>query len=748
MYESTYHWILNENESSITDELIERYKLSELSQHILENRGFTSEDDLKKILEPETHSPSLIYDIDKATELIQEHVNNQSRILIYGDYDADGITSTTILYKALKKRNINVYFFIPNRVDHGYGLNYDLLQEEVIGNFDLVITVDNGVTHIKEIELLRENDIDVIVIDHHEFSEEMPNAVIIHPNHPNGNYPCNNLAGVGITYKVIEALGYVEDEFIGLVAIGTIADMVPMFDENRYFVIHGLDYLNSHTNIGVKALLNAAKSSGEITEETVGFTIAPRLNATGRIDEASISVSLLLSESYSEAEMIATEIEMLNDTRKQMVEDTYAEAVEFLNADDNIHVIYGDLWHPGVLGIVASKIVEAYGVPAILLTKDEDVYTGSARSINTIELLQELSHLKVSHVAHGHNQAFGIKVPIESMDDFKDELTAYMNDKGSSSKPTRDVDLKLTNKNVTTDDIKALNALRPFGHGFLAPTVMISGARIDSIRQLGVDNKHLKMTLYDYSFEVIGFNYGELYNETSQGEKIYMIGTLGINEFNGVEKVQLVLNDAEIKDMQLFDMRSKNNQNFKRINKKSDIFFIAEDKEKLGDNYFHYGETIIYNVDQVIFRDLPISIQNFEASVKQLKTSKLVAIFDDKDNLFFSGIPKVQTIEHVYETIINAENGAIDLKKYAPQFAKKHNITMDMLVKVLNVLDDLNRVKLNEGVIFYNEDLTSDLVVIESKYFKQLSEKLNAETILKMSSRPELKTYIETLINE
>lgn len=748
MYQSTYHWMMRESSDEINEDLIKRYNLSDINKTLLENRGFTTEDDLEKILNPSTHDFSLIYNIDIATNLILKHLENNSRILIYGDYDADGITSTTILYQALKKKSESIQFFIPNRIEQGYGLDYNFLENEVVGNFDLVITVDNGVSAIKEVELLKKNDIDVIIVDHHEFTEELPDAIIIHPNHPEGDYPCKYLAGVGITYKLIEALELDEEEYMQLVMIGTVADMVPMFDENKYFTINGLKSMNNNMNTGIKALLKEAGRLQEVDEETVGFTIAPRLNATGRIDEASLAVYLLLNEISEEASELAADIEMLNDARKDMVDETYIEAEQLVNSDDKIQVLYSENWHPGILGIVASRIVENYGVPAILLTRDQDVYTGSARSINTIELLKILRELNTEHNANGHNQAFGIKVDESLVEDFKVELTTLMNQSYSKLKPTKDIDFKITNPNITIKDLEELNELRPFGHGFLVPTVMVSNSTIETIRQIGVDSKHLKMTLKDYSFEVIGFNFGYLFNETSIGEKIYTIGRLGINEFNGIKKVQLVLEDAEIKDMQLFDMRSKNNQNFSIINKDTDTFFVAEDKEKLGSNYYHYGETIPYNVSQVILRDLPISMNNFETTLKELKPSKLIAIFDDKDNLFFSGIPKVQTIERVYNTIIHAENGAIDLKKFAPQLAKKHNITMQMLVKVTNTLEDLNRISVQNGVIFFDEENTEDLVVIESEYFKQLKEKLNSETQLKMTSRPELKTYIEKLINE
>lgn len=748
MYQSTYHWMMRESSDEINEDLIKRYNLSDINKTLLENRGFTTEDDLEKILNPSTHDFSLIYNIDIATNLILKHLENNSRILIYGDYDADGITSTTILYQALKKKSESIQFFIPNRIEQGYGLDYNFLENEVVGNFDLVITVDNGVSAIKEVELLKKNDIDVIIVDHHEFTEELPDAIIIHPNHPKGDYPCKYLAGVGITYKLIEALELDEEEYMQLVMIGTVADMVPMFDENKYFTINGLKSMNNNMNTGIKALLKEAGRLQEVDEETVGFTIAPRLNATGRIDEASLAVYLLLNEISEEASELAADIEMLNDARKDMVDETYIEAEQLVNSDDKIQVLYSENWHPGILGIVASRIVENYGVPAILLTRDQDVYTGSARSINTIELLKILRELNTEHNANGHNQAFGIKVDESLVEDFKVELTTLMNQSYSKLKPTKDIDFKITNPNITIKDLEELNELRPFGHGFLVPTVMVSNSTIETIRQIGVDSKHLKMTLKDYSFEVIGFNFGYLFNETSIGEKIYTIGRLGINEFNGIKKVQLVLEDAEIKDMQLFDMRSKNNQNFSIINKDTDTFFVAEDKEKLGSNYYHYGETIPYNVSQVILRDLPISMNNFETTLKELKPSKLIAIFDDKDNLFFSGIPKVQTIERVYNTIIHAENGAIDLKKFAPQLAKKHNITMQMLVKVTNTLEDLNRISVQNGVIFFDEENTEDLVVIESEYFKQLKEKLNSETQLKMTSRPELKTYIEKLINE
>src|SRR5699024_3091094 len=317
----------------ISDETVNEFSISPFAKEFLERRHITSYEKIKTVLQPEYGNFKEIYDIDRAVDTINRHIESGSTILIYGDYDADGITSTVLLYSALLEKTDNVHFFIPNRVDHGYGPNYDFFEQEVIGNVDLIITVDNGVTAVREFELLKDHGVDAIIIDHHEFSDTLPDAIIIHPNHPSGNYSDPHLAGVGITYKVVEALGLLKPNHIGLAAIGTVADMVPMFGENKRIVIDGLKELNQNLPLGLRAVMNLNEKNDSIDTETIGFFFGPRLNSTGRISDASIGVELLLTDDTSYANMLAAEIEELNNTRKEMVETTLLEAKDQINTD-------------------------------------------------------------------------------------------------------------------------------------------------------------------------------------------------------------------------------------------------------------------------------------------------------------------------------------------------------------------------------------------------------------------------------
>lgn len=744
MFNSLYNWALLKKENEIDETLIEQFNISPLAKNFLEKRGFIEEKELESILAPKFGDYNDIYDMDKATALIKKHIEEGSTILIYGDYDADGITSTALLYTALLQATENVHFFIPNRVEHGYGPNYDFFLQEVVGNVDLVITVDNGVTAVKEINLLLEHDIDVVVIDHHTFGEEKPNCIIIHPDHPEGQYSDKALAGVGITYKVVEALGLLKEQHIGFAAIGTIADMVPMFGENKRIVIDGLKYLNQNLPVGLRALMTKNNSLSEIDTETIGFFLAPRLNSTGRIGEASMSVELLLTEDLEYAEMLASEIEELNEARKEMVETTVLEAKNQISTEDKVQIIYSEDWHPGILGIVASRIVEAVGVPTILLTRDEGVYKGSSRSIDGIDFLEYLNQVDSTHTAHGHAAAFGITVPEEDIESFKTKSTAHMNTHLKEIKPTKYIDMVLR-ETFTEEHLRELHQLGPFGQGFSTPLFEIENNTIAEIRQIGRDKNHIKFKMKETSFDFIGFNLGKIFYDVAIDDKISAIGKINVNVFNGNRKLQMLVEDVKMNDFRFHDMRAKNDQNFDLI-KSTDIFLIQEGKKKLGDNYFFYGEKIPFIVTTLVLRDLPIDLKAFEHTMAGLKVAKVIAIFNEKDELFFQGIPRENTVRNAYQMIINAKNGAIDLKVHAEAFSKKLNITMSTLEKVIAILVDLNRIKLENNVVFFNPDNTSEILINESKYYRGLQNKLASEAKLKMTSRPEIKNYLEDLI--
>lgn len=748
MYQSKFEWKVREKTSQISDELIEKYKLNHLEQTILENRGYVDEKALNNIFTPERHSFENIYNINQAKERINKAFDNDESILIYGDFDADGITSTTILYHALLKKTSNVEFFIPNRVTDGYGPNEMIFKEFVVGNFDLVITVDNGIAAVSEIELLREHNINVIIVDHHEFSETLPDAIIVHPNHPDGNYSFTYLAGVGITYKLIESLNLDEAFYLGLVAVGTVADLVKMTGENKRFVIDGLKVLNENTPLGIKNLLRVGGHSGIIDEETIGFTIAPRLNATGRLDEAAVGVELLLTEQPNEAFERASDIESLNTERKELVKTFYEEAKEQLD-DEGAIIVYEDHWHPGVLGIVASRLADNYGKPVIALTLSEDgnMYKGSARSIEGLDFLTILkensSHYKK---CGGHAGAFGIEVDKKDIEIFKKELNDYFSRLDIQFKPLKNIDYSIDKSNLTLAEFEHFNRLKPFGHEFMTPLFMISNVKIQTLKRVGKEAAHIKMTLEALDVDVIGFNFGYLSSEVSVGDNISMIGAISINEFNQERKLQMILQDVQVDQVQLLDMRSRATQDFSVIS--NDDYFMISGGERRSEHYFYYGEILPFTMNTLVLRDLPEDLTTLKKSLKDVHVSKIIMIFSSKEELYFAGVPTESIMKNVYDTIDEVQDGAINLVEHAPRFASKLNISMKILKMAVDILEELSIISIKNGIVYKEEKFSSvkSIPLHESVLMKKLLSRLDAESQLKMSSTNELKALIRDMI--
>ena len=744
MFTSKYTWQVRERTEQLSEEIKKDYKLNHLEATLLENRGFTSQRKVDEIMSPAEYNYQYMPQINDAAALIKKHLEKGSRILIYGDYDADGITSTAILYDALKSQNENVFYFIPNRMEHGYGPNYDFFEFEVVGNADLVITVDNGVAAVNEIALLKDNDIDVVIIDHHAFQEEIPDAVIVHAAFPESSYPFQALAGVGTAYKVLQSLDLAKDEYLGYVAIGTVADIVSMTDENKCLVTKGLSELNARLPLGLSSLLKMSSHSGVIDEETIGFTIAPRLNATGRMDEASIGVELLLADDENKAYEIASQIEGLNTERKALVEEIYEEAKSQVNVDNEINIVAGEDWHQGVLGIVASRLVDAYGKPAIVMTRDFDVFKGSARSVEGMDLLGVLLEYKeFCDSLGGHSQALGITVYEDSMEEFKETVTAHFNNLGLNLKPVQYIDYKITADNLTLKDFERIKRLKPFGKDFNSPVFMMANQTVKSIRQVGKDLSHIKITLQDIAIDVIGFKFGYLHKEVQPGDKISLIGTLSINDFNHKRSLQMVLMDAKIDDLQIIDMRAKNEQDFTQISK--DDIFVTSDDNKGKENYFVYGEGLPIAVDTVVLRDIPYDLEDLKITMKGLQASKIIVIFNDKNELFFEGLPSKQLIEQTDEIIRNAKDASIDLTIHAPYLAKKIGTSMKNLKIITDILADLSRIRLENGIV-YKDEVHSGINIENSQYLKRLTTKIEAEAKLKMSSGQNMKDYLRTLI--
>lgn len=554
-------WQIYEVDEEKIEEICKKYNLNKLLATILVNRSILKEDEIRLFLEPtrrDFHNPFLIKDMEIAVERILKAIQRQEKVTIYGDYDVDGITSITVLKSFLQDRGLEVAHYIPNRLDEGYGLNKNAIEKIYQDGCDLMITVDCGISAIEEIRYANELGIETIVTDHHEPGTELPRALAVIDNkRKDSTYPFRELAGVGVVFKLIQAIGMKlnlkEEEYLkylDIVCIGTISDIVPLVNENRVIAKLGLLLIKQTKNIGLKALI---KSSGynNIDSNSISFGIAPRINACGRMGKAEEALNLFLSKNIVEVSELAQRLNEYNRLRQETEKKIFNSAIEEIERENlkekSTIVLGGHNWHHGVIGIVSSKITEMYFKPSILLSFEEDgIGTGSGRSIPGFDLHENLSKcMDTIEKFGGHSMAIGITIKKENFEDFRKEFEAIAkNAKIDEIVPIINIDAKIDLSNIDKEMVKSLKKLEPFGEGNKMPVFAFKNLRIDSIRTL-TEGKHLKMTLKQGNtiISAIGFNMGELSEEYRIGDKIDVVGVLEVNTFNGVDTVQINLKD-------------------------------------------------------------------------------------------------------------------------------------------------------------------------------------------------------------
>lgn len=537
----------------------EKYKVNTLIATVLSNRNI-NENDIGIFLNPtrnDFHDPYLMPDMEIAVNRIIKAMENNEKVAIFGDYDVDGITSITVLKSFLEERGMNVKEYIPNRLNEGYGLNIPAI--EILNNegYKLMITVDCGISGIEEIEYANSIGMETIVTDHHEVGEKLPRAIaVVDCKRKDNKYPFRDLAGVGVVFKLIQALsrrlGLEEKEYLkylDIVCVGTISDIVPLVDENRVISKLGLMLVNQTKNIGLKSILN---SSGykTIDSNAISFGVAPRLNACGRMGHAEKALKLFLSKNYNEVQELTDELNNYNRQRQETEKKIYENAIEQIeknNLQENKAIIVGgENWHHGVIGIVSSKITEMYFKPSILLCFEDDLGKGSGRSIPGFDLHEALSKCTDTiEKFGGHAMAIGITIKKENFNKFKEEFERIAQEANIDQIiPIINVDAKINLEEINKDMVEGLKQLEPFGEGNKMPIFSFKNLKIDSIRALS-EGKHLKLTLKDNNVIVnaIGFNLGHLANEYRIGDKIDVAGVLEINTFGGVDNIQINIKD-------------------------------------------------------------------------------------------------------------------------------------------------------------------------------------------------------------
>ena len=552
-------WEYYDKDDEEVKRIQEEFKLSRLLSTIIANKGLKTKQEIEVFLNPtrkDFHDPYLMPDMEIAVKRIIQAIKNKEKVIIYGDYDVDGITSITVLKKFLSDRGLEVDSYIPNRLDEGYGLNKSAIDKIVSEKYQLMITVDCGISGIEEIDYANSLGLETIITDHHEPAETLPKALaVVDAKRKDNKYPFNQLAGVGVVFKLTQAISQVYNldekeylKYLDIVCVGTISDIVPLVDENRVITKLGLKLVEVTRNVGLRALLNSIGYK-KIDSSAISFGVAPRINACGRMGHEQDALQLFLTENIVEANKISKKLNDYNKERQEIERRIFDEVLTKIENDekDKPCIIVGDdNWHHGVIGIVSSKVTEMYYKPSILICFEDEEGKGSGRSIPGFDLHDALSKCD-TYIERfgGHSMAIGISVAKNNFTKFKEEFENFVNKTNINELvPRIKVDEEISAKDVSIDIVNELNMLEPFGEANKMPVFMYKNLKINSIRALS-EGKHLKLTLKDESMviDAIGFNMGHLANEYLLGDKVDVIGNLEVNSFNGRDSVQINLKD-------------------------------------------------------------------------------------------------------------------------------------------------------------------------------------------------------------
>jgi single-stranded-DNA-specific exonuclease len=774
MLRSKKRWKVEGRGHSLEQQFVNELKISPLVANLLLNRGISSVEEARHFLyieKTEFHDPFLMKGMGQATERIHNAINNNEKILIFGDYDADGVSSTAVMIHALDRLGAQFSFYIPNRFTEGYGPNEPALRKAKDDGYTLVVTVDTGISAVHEANVAKEIGLDFIVTDHHEPPPVLPDAyAIVNPKQEDCYYPFKGLAGVGVAFKLAHALlGQAPEDLLDIAVIGTIADLVPLVDENRLIAKKGIKALERTNRPGLVALKKiTGMIDKELTAEHVGFGIGPRINAAGRLDSATPAVELLICDDKLTAENLATEIDELNKVRQGIVNEITEEAVKIVeqnysSLDDNkVLVVAKEGWNAGVIGIVASRLVERYYRPTIVMSIDTEkgLAKGSARSIEGFDMFRNLSDCRdiLPHFG-GHPMAAGLTMKLANVDELRSRLHVIANEVLTDADyvPITNVDIEVLLPDITLPVIEEMSLLAPFGVSNPTPKVMIDRVSLAQMKRIGSEENHLKMQLEQngHTIDGVGFHLGYLYEEISTAAQVSAVGTLSINEWNGHCKPQLMIEDVAVKDWQLFDCRgSKNFKRFEHLPTEKIVCVYFDETTiaalKIGDEYnlFHVPfEAELPELDftgkYVLLLDLPFEKKQLEKLLSLGKRpERIYPIFHHNENHFFTTIPSREHFKWFYAFLTKQQT--FDLSKHGSKLAKHKGWSVDTIDFMVKVFFDLEFVTIKNGLISLSTNIEKkDLN--HSKTYKRKQEQASLENDLYYSSYNELKEWFEQI---
>ena len=561
------NWTLHKENPAKRDKLAESLGVSSVTAQILLNRGVKNEEEANVYLNStlfDLPSPYLMNGMDTAVERIKKALKQNEFIAIYGDYDVDGVTSTALFYTFLKNLGANVTYYNPDRMKEGYGVNIEAVRKLSDKGVTLIISGDCGITAVSEVEEAKNLGVDFIVTDHHQPPDELPDAVsILNPQQRNCKYPAKEIAGVGVIFNLAIALrrslrddGFFKNgepnlgDFLDLVALGTVADCAPLKDVNRILVREGIKRMKSPKRIGLKALKEASSIKSEVSSFDLGFKLGPRVNASGRMSSASNAVELFISESMEEARELASKLSRENSNRQSVEATIFQEAQEMVESDPDFQdrssiVVSSRTWHQGIIGIVASRIVERYEKPAILIALDEEgVGKGSGRSVEGVNIYNALSECRDVLIQYGgHEQAAGLSVREEDLDKFRIMFDLAVEKAGERTESFINIDCKVELSDISDELLTEFESLEPFGIGNSEPLLVAESVTVQSQRLLKEKHLSLRLIKDGKTLDAIWFNMKD--PGLLKQEKIDIVFTPEFNVWNGRKELRLRLKDID-----------------------------------------------------------------------------------------------------------------------------------------------------------------------------------------------------------
>ena len=748
-----YNWIYPNYDENFIKEL-ESYSISKNIAKILNARNITDMNSVKKYFSDEYeegYDPFLMHDMQKAVDRINEAIENEEKILVYGDYDADGITSTVLLVETLISMGANVSSYIPNRFEEGYGPNKEAFTKIIDSGITLIITVDNGIAGVEEVDLANELGCDVIVTDHHKIQDTIPNAyAIIHPEHPEGNYPFKKLAGVGVAFKLAHALLEIFPDFLlDLVAIGTIADMVSITDENRIFVKQGLELINDDPRIGLKMLLELSGIDTKIDEQTVGFYIAPKLNSIGRMDSAKLGLTFLMAEEPVTARALAEQIEQYNIQRKQVTEDIVKDVISKIENSEkkqkNVIMVSGE-YHEGVLGIVASNIVEKYQKPVFIMNEKEGVLKGSARSIFDFNIYIAMNKISDLFLAFGgHTLAAGFsfeKSNFEKIEEFLDKEFEEFK-QNNDLKANKNIDIVTSLEDISYQFLNSLDALKPYGMDFEKPTVLIENAMVLNKTHFGSEKQYLRLTIADEvgNLDCITFKDSVTFDKVEKNDIIDLLCNIDKNNFNGRTKLQAHIIDIHIKEFLFEDLRFIN---YDIANIDINCLKLSKYKDDKDNNFYQYKDLdslIDEKFEYIYLLDIPTS-KEYLYKIINLKPKKVFLICEEKQVLSDIYLIDKNRLIKLFNLILSTNNKQINVAQQLDKLLAILKTNVDSLKIMIQIFKELELINFVNNTIILNPDYkTVDLK--KSSSFIRMENIFEVENLLLKESITNINKILE-----